>query len=162
MKFLRPPFLKHLFVPRAHTCTRVYAASSARRRYHILPRIAREAVGERAGKEGLGSPQKLICNFNIPLFIPTKSVGGDLMKRRLRCSRATVWHYIVHKYRRNCLVTVDNATAADPEFVCRTPLNSRRIKARSRKRASVPVAEAPTLIIKNTFIKCISHLLPML
>lgn len=143
-----------------HACVRRKLSTST------LPHFTANRQGGcrgRAGKEGLGSPQKLICNFNIPLFIPTKSVGGDLMKRRLRCSRAAVWHYIVHKYRRNCLVTVDNATAADPEFVCRTPLNSRRIKARSRKRASVPVAEAPTLIIKNdAFIKCVSHLLPML
>jgi len=69
MKFLRPPFLKHLFVlrsmyarVRAHRCTRVYAASSARRRYYILPRIAREAarVGE---QRGIGIATKVNLQF---------------------------------------------------------------------------------------------------
>jgi len=39
------------------------------------------------------------------------------MKRRLRLRPVVVALHTTYKYRRNCLVMVDNATAADPEFV---------------------------------------------
>lgn len=41
------------------------------------------------------------------------------MKREGYVARGRpVRRYTVYKYRRNCLVIINNATAADPEFVC--------------------------------------------
>lgn len=95
MKFLRPAFLKHLFVLRP--ALRVCVHMRARRKLSssMLPHsTANRRRGWREGSERrLGPPQKLICNFNIPLFIPTKSgwrPRGDLMKRRLRRKRPTM------------------------------------------------------------------------
>lgn len=113
-----------VYVP--HRCTRVYAASSAS---SALPPVYRESPGRlpgRASKEGLGSPQKLICNFNIPLFIPAKSVGGrtGFHETKVTLLAAGVALHRTCVYRRNCLVMVGDATAADPEFVGRAPLNN--------------------------------------
>lgn len=79
MKFLRSPFLKHLFVLRSmyvRVCVLIGArVCTPQARLVDVTTFYRESPGW-ASNEGLGSPQKLICNFNIPLFIPTKSVGS--------------------------------------------------------------------------------------
>lgn len=115
MKFLRPLFLKHLFVLRfLRACICVYA-SSVRRRYTTF---YHETSGKLPGwKQGegwgeFGPPQKLICNFNIPLFIPIKS-AVQRFNGRLRRGGAThrvqVSSRLSH-YGQQCIT-------ADPEFM---------------------------------------------
>lgn len=94
MKFLRPLFLKHIslccvFCAHAYAYMQVQFADVL----HILPRNISREVAQDGGEQGkgwgeFGPPQKLICNFNIPLFIPIKS-AVQRFNGRLRRGGAT-------------------------------------------------------------------------